>query len=107
MEPLSATIKIVGTTNVSMFDFITECIKYLLMFLVLGYSFSIFIIFITYKLFSMLTGRLDEYDEILKNNIGVAILVAVLLIVVAMFTKTPFISFVESFIPYPKLPTIL
>ncbi len=32
------------------------------MFLVLGYTFSAVIIFTTYKLFSMLTGQLDEYD---------------------------------------------
>ena len=54
----------------------------------------------------MLTFQLDEYDEISKNNIGVALLVAVLAIVIALFTKGPFIIFIESFIPYPELPNL-
>ena len=107
MEPLAATIKIIGTTSPSLFGLLGGISKYLTMFLVLGYTFSAVIIYTTYKLFSMLTGQLDEYDEISKNNTGVAILIAVLMIVIAMFTKQPFIIFVESFIPYPELPTIM
>jgi hypothetical protein len=84
-----------------------EIFKYLGMFLILGLSFGSTIVYAAYNLFSMLTANLNEYDEISKNNVGVALLLAVLTIVIAMFTKQPFIIFVESFIPYPELPNIM
>jgi hypothetical protein len=106
MEPLSSTIKLFSTANTSLFLWL-EIFRYLAIFLLLGYSFGAAIVFITYKLFSILTRKLDEYDEISKNNIGVAILLVVLMIVIALFTKGPFIIFIESFIPYPDVPNIL
>ena len=84
-----------------------DIFKYLGMFLILGYSFGATIVYVAYNLFSKLTRNLDEYDEISKNNIGVALLIAVLTIVIALFTKDPFIIFVESFIPYPDVPNIM
>jgi hypothetical protein len=106
MEPLSSTIKLLSTANTSLFLWL-EIFRYLAIFLLLGYSFGAAIVFITYKLFSILTRKLDEYDEISKNNIGVAILLVVLMIVIALFTKGPFIIFIESFIPYPDVPNIM
>jgi len=106
MEPLSSTIKLLSTANTSVFLWL-EIFRYLAIFLLLGYSFGAAIVFITYKLFSILTRKLDEYDEISKNNIGVAILLVVLMIVISLFTKGPFIIFVESFIPYPDVPNIM
>lgn len=106
MEPLSASIKILGVSNLTNLDLSLEIVKYLAMFLVFGYTFSAIIIYTSFKLFSILTDKVDEYDEISKNNIGVALLISILLIVIAMFAKNPFIVFVESFIPYPDLPSI-
>ncbi|MDC1369305.1 hypothetical protein N8301_01760 [Cyclobacteriaceae bacterium] len=106
MEPLSASIKILGASNFTNLDLSLGIVKYLAMFLVFGYTFSAIIIYTSFKLFSILTDKVDEYDEISKNNIGVALLISILLIVIAMFAKNPFIVFVESFIPYPALPSI-
>ena len=107
MEPLSSTIKLLSTNNTSLFILWLGIFKYLGMFLVLGYGFGATIVYTAYHLFSKLTRNLDEYDEISKNNVGVALLIAVLTIVIALFTKAPFIIFVESFIPYPDVPNIM
>lgn len=107
MEPLSSTIKLLSAKNPTFIVLWFEILRYLGMFLFLGYSFGASIVFVSYKLFSSFTKNLDEYDEISKNNIGVALLVATLNIVIALFTKNPFIIFLESFIPYPDLPNIL
>jgi len=107
MEPLSSTIKLLSTNNTSLFILWLGIFKYLGMFLVLGYGFGATIVYTAYHLFSKLTRNLDEYDEISKNNVGVALLIAVLTIVIALFTKDPFIIFVESFIPYPDVPNIM
>ena len=104
MEPLSATIKLLGSQNPSMLSLVVDTTKFLLMFLVLGYLFAGTIIFLAYKLFSSFTTKVDEYEEIYNNNIGVALLLAVLTIVIALFTKAPFIVFIESLIPFPAVP---
>ena len=78
MEPLSASIKILGVSNLANLDLSLEIVKYLAMFLVFGYTFSAIIIYTSFKLFSILTDKVDEYDEISKNNIGVALLISVL-----------------------------
>lgn len=106
MEPLSSTIKLLSANGIN-FDFFVSIFKYTILFLAIGYVFSAGIIFISYKLFSILTKNLDEYEEISKNNIGVAILVSVLTIVIAMFTKMPFIIFIETLIPYPDVPNLM
>lgn len=107
MEPLSSTIKLLSTYSNSDLWLWMEILKYLGMFLILGYSFGATIVYVAYNLFSKLTRNLDEYDEIAKNNVGVALLIAVLTIVIALFTKEPFIIFVESFIPYPAVPNVM
>jgi hypothetical protein len=105
--PISSTIKLLSTRNTSGIMLWLEIFKYLGMFLILGLSFGATIVYAAYNLFSILTTNLNEYDEISKNNVGVALLLAVLTIVIAMFTKQPFIIFSESFIPYPELPNIM
>ncbi|MEN9301736.1 MAG: hypothetical protein RL264_165 [Bacteroidota bacterium] len=106
MEPLTATFKILEDSGENGIDLITQGIQYAGFFLMLSYSFSVLVIFISYKLFTALTTNINEYEEIKANNIGIAILVVVLTIVTAMFVKTPFIAYLDSFIPYPELPRI-
>ncbi len=107
MEPLTATFKLIQTSNYSLGTLILKYAQYIGMFLFLGYVFSAAIVFIAYKMFAFLTTQLDEYTQIKENNVGVAILISVLTIVTAMFTKNPFIIFIESFIPYPDVPNIM
>jgi len=107
MEPLSAALKLLSTSKNTLGDLVFTFIKYLVGFLFLAYFVSSTIIYLSYQLFSKLTTNLDEYEEIKNNNVGVAILVATLTIVAALFTKAPFIIFIESLIPYPELPSIM
>ena len=107
MEPISSTLKFLNASDLSGFSMVLEFLKYLGMFLLLGYAFSGAVIFITYKVFTVLTVNLDEYEEIKNNNLGVAALISVLTIVVSLFTQNSFIIFIESFIPYPDIPNIM
>ncbi len=107
MEPFSATVKLLSAQNNDPLGLVFEIAKYLCMFLFLGYLFGGMIIYLSYKLFSSFTTQVDEYEEIYKNNIGVAILLAVLTIVIALFTKSPFIVFIETLIPFPEVPGLV
>jgi hypothetical protein len=107
MEPFSATVKLLSAQNHEALGLVFDIAKYLGMFLSLGYLFGGMIIFLAYKLFSSFTTQVDEYEEIYKNNIGVAILLSVLTIVIALFTKSPFIVFIETLIPFPDVPGLV
>lgn len=107
MEPLSSTIKLLLAKDLSLSTLIVDVAKYLFLFLSLGYLFSGTIIFLAYKLFAILTTQVDEFKEIYENNIGVALLIAILTIVIALFTKNPFIILIESLIPFPEVPGII
>jgi hypothetical protein len=106
MDPMTATFKVIEDSGEQGWDLILSCTQYAGLFLLIAYLFSGFVVFVSYYLFTFLTTNLDEYEEIKDNNVGVAILVVVLTIVTALFTKQPFIVYLESFIPYPDLPGI-
>jgi hypothetical protein len=107
MHPLTATFKVLGASMENGYSYLFSCVKYTGMFLLLGYVFSAVSIFIAYKLFAVLTTRLNEYEEISDNNVGVAILLVTMTIVTAMFVREPFIIYLETLVPYPDLPSIM
>ena len=47
---------------------------------------------------------LNELKEIKNNNIGVALVVSVVIIILSFFCKGGIILFIESLVPYPELP---
>jgi hypothetical protein len=106
-EPLAETMRILQSKDLSKFKQILEYLRFAGMFLTLAYAFSAGVIFLAYKLFSILTSQLDEFDEISRNNIGVAILVSVLTFVIALFAHIAFIGFIQTFIPYPEMPNFI
>lgn len=106
-DPLAATMQLLKAQNLSEFGIILEYLKYMLMFLVISYALSAAIIFITSSLFTVMTKNLDEYNEIAEGNVGVALLMVVLVLVISVFTQHPFLVFMETFIPFPDVPNIL
>lgn len=107
MQPLTATFKVLSASNKEGMSYLYSCLQYTGIFLLIGYVFSGVVLFIAYKLFALLTTKLDEYEEIKDNNIGVAILLVTMTIVTAMFAREPFIVYLESLIPYPDVPSIM
>ncbi len=106
-EPLAETMRLLQAQELTKTKVILEYLRYAGMFITLAYAFSTGVIFLAYKLFSLLTAQLDEYEEISRNNIGVAILVSVLTIVIALFAHVAFIGLIQTFIPYPEMPTFI
>jgi hypothetical protein len=107
IEPLSATFKVLNASGEDGSSYLISCMQYVGIFLTLGYVFSALIVFIAYKLFSMMTTQLNEYEEIRDGNAGVAILLVTLTIITALFVKEPFMVYLESLIPYPDVPNIM
>jgi uncharacterized membrane protein YjfL (UPF0719 family) len=64
------------------------------------------VIFISIKLFTYMTTNIDEFKEIRKNNIAVAVLTATIVISISMLIKESLYLLLESFVPYPEIPNI-
>lgn len=64
------------------------------------------VIFISIKLFTYMTTDINEFEEIKKNNIAVAILTATIIISISLLVKESLYLLLESFVPYPDIPNI-
>tara|TARA_B110001452_G_scaffold56073_1_gene43454 strand:+ start:4042 stop:4566 length:525 start_codon:yes stop_codon:yes gene_type:complete len=104
--PLSSTLDMLSVGNNSATTTMISFSKYVFIFCFLGFLLGGFINFLTYLLFTNLTTKLNEFEEIKNGNIGVAILVSVIAITIAVFCKEPFLVTLEYFIPYPEIPII-
>lgn len=61
---------------------------------------------ISIKLFTWMTKNIDEFEEIKKDNVSVAIITATIVIVMTLLVKDSIYLILESFIPYPEIPDI-
>ena len=56
--------------------------------------------------FMVLTRRIDELAEIKNNNVAVAIILAVVLVIMGLFLADGINSFLNAVVPFPKLQEI-
>lgn len=103
IDPLNSTLKLLHSGNETYSKIAFEYMKYLGLFMVIGYTLGAAINYVSYLIFSKLTKNVDEFEEIANENIGVAIMVSVVIIVMSLFCRVPFIYLLESLIPYPDL----
>ena len=64
------------------------------------------VIFISIKLFTYMTKNINEFQEIKKNNLAVAILTATIIISISLLVKESLYLLLETFVPYPEVPNI-
>jgi len=81
--------------------FLVFC-KYLLLFLAISCAVSLLIITISVKLYNLLTKSIKELKEISENNMSIALITGVIIIVISLFAKDSVNLIIESLIPYPK-----
>ena len=91
MTPLSSTLDMLNNGQSSSFEILFSFTKYIGIFTFLGLVLGCIINYLTYLIFSSLTTKLDELEEIKNGNVGIAILVSVIAITMAVFCKEPFL----------------
>jgi|TARA_B100000795_G_C22756644_1_gene421800 hypothetical protein len=79
--------------------------KYTALFLVITLIVIAFVNILSIFLFTIMTRDLDEFDEIKNNNIGVSIILAIIIISISLLVKDSLYLLLESFVPYPSMPT--
>ena len=85
---------------------VLDGIKYSLLFLFIIIITIAVTILISVWLFTVMTNKIDEFNEIRKNNIAVGIITAVLVISISILIKESVYLLLDSFVPYPEIPKI-
>ena len=105
-SPILNSLKMLGDNPEYEGSLILDGFKYSGLFLSLMIFSIALVIFISIKLFTYMTANIDEFKEIQKNNIAVAILTATIVISISMLIKESLYLLLESFVPYPDIPNI-
>lgn len=81
--------------------------KYSGIYLLIGFVMAVFINTAVFFLLSILTKGVDEFKEIQRNNLSVAIIVVATLISITLIAKDSIALLVSSLIPYPEVTNYL
>ncbi|MFC7356432.1 DUF350 domain-containing protein [Jejudonia soesokkakensis] len=81
--------------------------KYSGLYLFIGFLMALLINGTVFFLFSILTKSTNEFKEIKKNNLAVAILVVTILISITLIVKDTIALLISSLVPYPQVTNYL
>jgi uncharacterized membrane protein YjfL (UPF0719 family) len=102
IPPILNAFRIVSNTDVSTFKLILSFLGYGGIYIAIAYVLSIIIVIIGIKIYTWMTP-VNELEEIKENNLGVAIILSAIIIVLSMFSKDGVILLIESMVPYPDM----
>ena len=85
----------------------TTIISYSGLYLAIGFIMAVFINATAFLLISMLTKGINEFREIQRNNVSVAILVVTILLSITLIVKESIALLISALIPYPELTNYL
>ena len=104
--PSISNIIRLSTTQFEVIDAV-EIAKYSGLYLFIGFMIAVIINGSVFLLFSVLTKSVNEFKEIQRNNIAVAILVVSILISITLIAKSGIALLISSLIPYPEVTNFL
>jgi uncharacterized membrane protein YjfL (UPF0719 family) len=104
VEPLITTFRMLMKNYASIGTVIGLGCLYMLGYFILAFIFSFIVVVVSFFLFTLFTRKIDEIKEIRENNIGIAIIIAVVIVTMAIIVGNGFTLLTESIIPFPSLP---
>ncbi|TMI65795.1 MAG: hypothetical protein E6H07_07770 [Bacteroidetes bacterium] len=106
IQSIGSTFKLLEAQGLSGGIYIFECIKYVVVYVIIGLVVSMLSNFITLIFYNSITRSEDELQEIANGKLSYAILMATIVIVISLFTKDAYINILESIMPYPDVPVL-
>jgi len=103
IDPILNYYRIASETHPSPADLFFSFLLTGAIYISIAYVFSIFIIACGVGLYTYMTP-LKEVKELKENNIGVAIVLSVIILVLSLMCKEGVVLFIESIVPYPEFP---
>jgi uncharacterized membrane protein YjfL (UPF0719 family) len=104
IEPLITTFRMLMKNYANLGIVIGIGCLYMLGYFVLAFVFSFLVVVVSFFLFTLFTRKINEIEEIKNNNIGIAVIIAVVIITMAIIVGNGFTLLTESIIPFPSLP---
>jgi hypothetical protein len=106
LQPVLTTFKLLQAQGLSNGSYIFECIKFVMIFIIIGLFIGILSCFITLVLYNAITRSVDELQEIANGKISYAVFMGTIVIVISLFIRDAYINLLESLIPYPHIPVL-
>ncbi len=103
IQPILSMVRVLNTSGAASQEVVIDVIQYVLLFLLISMVMALVTNLSGLYLFMSLT-KVNEFEEIRKNNLAVGIISGTIVIIVAIFVKDSVALLLESIIPYPKLP---
>ena len=105
-SPILNSLKMLSNNPEYEGSLIVDGFKYYGLFLTVIIITITLVIFISIQLFTYMTKNINEFQEIKKNNLAVAILTATIIISISLLVKESLYLLLETFVPYPEVPNI-
>jgi len=103
-NPIMNAFRLLISQNLSYQDIFLKLLKVMLIYLGMAVVFGFLVNVIGIMLFTKLTSNINEWKAIRENNIGVALITSVMIIVLTLSIKEGLGLIFESWVPYPTTP---
>ena len=102
IEPILSSFRLLAEQNISNLELISSFLLTGGLYIAIGYLSSIVVISSGLFTYSFIT-KISEKEEIQNNNIGIAIVLASIIITLTLMTQSGIILLIESLVPYPEI----
>lgn len=104
IQPLLSTFRLLHQQSEKTMFLLGEFALYLVLFILISAAIALLVNLIGTGLFTLFTKDVKEMEEISKDNISVAITVAVIIVVISLFVRDGVVFLLETLVPYPDVP---
>lgn len=104
IQPILSSYRILSSSDISSSELIWSFIGYGGLYILIGFLLALLITFTGIVIYGNMT-KISETKELRENNIGVAITLVAIVVTLAIMCGGGVSLLIESFIPYPELPT--
>ncbi|WP_370390237.1 hypothetical protein [uncultured Winogradskyella sp.] len=106
ITPLTATMKLLNDTS-SKWTYTFEVLKYSSLFVIIVFVSAFITCVIAYQIVKRSFKNINVLEEINKNNIGLSLMAAIIIICFSVLIKDSIQPVLDSFVPYPEMPNLL
>ncbi|MEZ4828204.1 MAG: hypothetical protein R3C61_18245 [Bacteroidia bacterium] len=101
IEPLLSTFRTINTRSSDFWSVFFLFSRYLFLFVFISSLIALLVNLVSTSIFMRFTTKTNELKEISENNVSVAIVTAVVIIVITLFARESAELLLESIVPYP------
>ncbi|MCC5944502.1 MAG: DUF350 domain-containing protein [Bernardetiaceae bacterium] len=103
LQPAITVLRILDPQIEGTIPLFVASTRYVVLFVSIAFVISAIVVGLGLFIFTQLTRKVEEFEEISKNNKAVGLITGVIIIVIALFVKDATVLFLEAFIPYPEM----